>query len=433
MKTKKYFSIVITILFAFLANAQTVTLYTPSGSSVQAFMQSEMSASDITYYTKAYRAGYPQATVLANASSTYNCHSYAWNISEGGTSICWLNQAPDLHKYWDDFSYEETTEANAEKIFYFNGDHSAIKSTTVAGKYESKWGPMPKMRHAPDYGPSDYNMSYRRYYAKFSSLHPISGSSQLCSQGTYTINNLPVGATVVWSSSNTSVATVAGSGSTATLTKNISNGSTTLSAIINGSMTITKSIWVGAPIVSKVSGLSYCLLGSSSDYYASIDPLANATSYSWTLTPSFNNSVNPSGDRCYIQWNRAGTYVLEMHAQNACGTSTSYMYPIWVGGGSSFSLSPNPASSQVEVSMIAGATTMAADATTSTFNTASVESLGATSYSVKILDSYGSTVYSANKKEKKFNISTSSFRNGIYGVIISDGTNVYQSKLIVKH
>lgn len=262
----------------------------------------------------------------------------------------------------------------------------------------------------------------------------ISGPTQVCGQATYSINNLPAGATVVWSSSNTSVATVAGSGSTATLTKNISNGSTTLSAIINESVTITKSIWVGAPIVSKVSGLSYCLLGSSSDYYASIDPLANTTSYSWTLTPSFNNVVNPSDNRCYIHWNRAGTYVLEMHAENACGTSTSYWYPIWVGGGSSFSLSPNPASSQVEVSMIAGATTMAADVTTtSTLNIASVESLGATSYQIKVVDSYGLTVYSATKKEKKFNIQTSTFRNGVYSVIVSDGTNTYQNKLIVTH
>lgn len=262
----------------------------------------------------------------------------------------------------------------------------------------------------------------------------ISGPTQVCGQATYSINNLPAGATVMWSSSNTSVATVAGSGSTATLTKNISNGSTTLSAIINESVTITKSIWVGAPIVSKVSGLSYCLLGSSSDYYASIDPLANTTSYSWTLTPSFNNVVNPSDNRCYIHWNRAGTYVLEMHAENACGTSTSYWYPIWVGGGSSFSLSPNPASSQVEVSMIAGATTMAADVTTtSTLNIASVESLGATSYQIKVVDSYGLTVYSATKKEKKFNIQTSTFRNGVYSVIVSDGTNTYQNKLIVTH
>jgi hypothetical protein len=65
--------------------------------------------------------------VLANASITYNCHSFAWNLMEGG-SLCWLDQLPDLHKYWDDGSYIETTESSAKKIFYYNGDHSAVKS-----------------------------------------------------------------------------------------------------------------------------------------------------------------------------------------------------------------------------------------------------------------------------------------------------------------
>ena len=148
-----------------LCNAQTVYLYTPNGSQVRAFINSEMSSSDIAYYTKECATLYPNAEILANASSTYNCHSYAWNMTEGGT-VCWLNQSPDLHLYWDDGSYEVTTEANAEKIFYYNDDHSAVKSTTYAGKYESKWGSYPLVRHSPEYGPSIYNMQYRRYYRR---------------------------------------------------------------------------------------------------------------------------------------------------------------------------------------------------------------------------------------------------------------------------
>jgi hypothetical protein len=127
-------------LSLFVSNAQIVYLYTPNGSQVYAFQEAEMSASDITYYTTLYQNNYPQATVLANASSTYNCHSYAWNMREGGPT-CWLNQSPDLHKYWDDGSYiQVTSESEAQKIFYYNGDHSAVKSSVVAGRYESKWG-----------------------------------------------------------------------------------------------------------------------------------------------------------------------------------------------------------------------------------------------------------------------------------------------------
>jgi hypothetical protein len=156
-------AIIYSLFISFLCNAQDVYLYTPNGSQVYAFQRTEMSPYEIAYYTERYAITYPYAEILANASTTYNCHSYAWNMIEGG-SIFWLNQSPDLHKYWDDGSYEETTEGNAKKIFYYNGDHSAVKSTTHPGKYESKWGSMPLMRHDPEYGPTSYSMEYRRYY-----------------------------------------------------------------------------------------------------------------------------------------------------------------------------------------------------------------------------------------------------------------------------
>ncbi|MDR1543621.1 MAG: hypothetical protein LBS50_04265 [Prevotellaceae bacterium] len=160
---KKIGATVFGLLITLCCNSQTVYLYTPNGSAVYAFQRTEMSAADIQYYTNEFATNYPLAEVLADASLTYNCHSYAWNLIEEGVT-CWLNQDPDLHLYWDDGSYELTTEANAEKVFYYSGDHSAVKSTTHSGKYESKWGAMPLMRHSPEYGPSIYNMQYRRYY-----------------------------------------------------------------------------------------------------------------------------------------------------------------------------------------------------------------------------------------------------------------------------
>jgi hypothetical protein len=156
------------LFFTVTAIAQNVYLYTPNGSAVYAFQRSEFSPAEIAYYTAECAANYPEAEILANASQTYNCHSYAWNRVEGGP-ICWLNQDPDLHLYWDDGSYEQTTEGYAEKIFYYNGNHSAVKSLTHSGKYESKWGSYPLVRHDPGYGPDDYNMQYRRYYRKCTS------------------------------------------------------------------------------------------------------------------------------------------------------------------------------------------------------------------------------------------------------------------------
>jgi hypothetical protein len=163
MKSKSI--IVFFLSLVSLCNAQDVYLYTPNGSQVYAYEEPEMSSSDIAYYNAECASSYPNAEILATASATYNCHSYAWNLTEGGTTICHLDQFPDLHLYWDDGSYQQTTEANAVKIFYYepDSDHSAVISTTHAGKYESKWGSYPLVRHSPEYGPYT-NMQNRRYY-----------------------------------------------------------------------------------------------------------------------------------------------------------------------------------------------------------------------------------------------------------------------------
>lgn len=152
-------------LISSLCNAQTVYLYTPNGSVVYALATAELSSADIAYINNACATTYPNAEILATASSRYNCHSYAWNLTELGSIVCWLNQHPSLHLYWDDGSYEQTTEANAMKIFYYEGDHSAVKSVTHNGKYESKRGSYPLVRHSPDYGPYT-NMHNRRYYRR---------------------------------------------------------------------------------------------------------------------------------------------------------------------------------------------------------------------------------------------------------------------------
>lgn len=204
MTMKKVYLLLIYLLAFTTLNAQYVTLYTPKGSPIQTFINPEGTNEWITTTTNRYIGEYGAENVLAPASRRYNCHSYAWNISEGGTNVVWMNQYdsqsnPNIWKYWTDGSYVETTENDAEKIFYYNGDHSAIKSKNVAGKYESKWGQAPLMRHNPTEGPSIYNMAYRRYYKKAPPPYSISGPSSVCNQATYTVENLPPGATVQWS------------------------------------------------------------------------------------------------------------------------------------------------------------------------------------------------------------------------------------------
>jgi hypothetical protein len=160
-----------------------ITLYTKCGKSVQGLVITELSASEITAYNAAATTEFPNATLLANSSSTYNCHSYAWNITNGGQK-CWINAtnsigSNNIQNYWLRDYYTSTTASNAQKIYYYASDHSAVVSS-IAGMYESKWGTWPLMRHAPGYGPYS-NMDERAYY----SHNTVSGILG-CSNGTGT-------------------------------------------------------------------------------------------------------------------------------------------------------------------------------------------------------------------------------------------------------
>jgi len=45
----------------------------------------------------------------------------------------------------------------------------------------------------------------------------------------------------------------------------------------------------------------------------------------------------------------------------------------------------------------------------------------------------GTPAYNGKKKGKKFNLSVSSLKNGVYNVTVSNGEKTGQGKLIVKH
>lgn len=144
------------------------TIYTKGGKAVQILIRGEQySSSEKQEYAEYYQQTFPLAVMLGDATTTYNCHSYAWNMTDGG-DVCWINQYDsdgnaNILKYWTNDYYAATTEDKAVKVFYYDSDHSAVVSKTVSGMYESKWGAMPLMRHAPGYGPY-MNMDKRRYY-----------------------------------------------------------------------------------------------------------------------------------------------------------------------------------------------------------------------------------------------------------------------------
>ena len=174
-------------------------IYTPKGSYVEVIDRGEqLSASEKVALKQEWTEKYPRAFYWGEATTTYNCHAYAWSVSEGGDKF-WMN-TPNDDIYMMDGSYISTSSSDtkARKVSYFSDDHSAIVSY---GAYLiSKWGAACLMKHTPRDCP--YNSNTLRYY-KLSmeiigdEIIELATSTDTISK-LYTLTNLPFGATVDW-------------------------------------------------------------------------------------------------------------------------------------------------------------------------------------------------------------------------------------------
>lgn len=151
--------------------ANTTTVRTPNGSSVSVMIRGEIfSQAQKNESANMIKNSYPNVVMLRSATSNYNCHSYAW-YSTSSTNKYWMN---DPSKYWKDGSYTSVDVQNSDendKVFYSNGDHSAIVtyrvygpiSTTYAGlEFTSKWGDHGLYKHSPMDSP--YESSNLKFY-----------------------------------------------------------------------------------------------------------------------------------------------------------------------------------------------------------------------------------------------------------------------------
>jgi hypothetical protein len=136
---KKFYIVIVMIqIFGYAMFAQ---VYTPFGSSVE---YNSYSAGNVALFeneaaTYLSNRGWTNAvTKTGSATGEYNCHSYAWYMSEGGSNNYWINAflisdylsfndhsssstppAPDnINKYWNDGSYVEVAESQATKVWF---------------------------------------------------------------------------------------------------------------------------------------------------------------------------------------------------------------------------------------------------------------------------------------------------------------------------
>lgn len=224
---KKYFPYTLFFLLSFttamissFAQDTRSDVFTPKGSNVQAWIRTENTNSWRSYYDS-YFATANRTYVYYfggsySSSRRFNCHGYAWHMSEGGNPR-WIGytQTSDEDIYMSDGSYVQVcSETYPGKVSWADGDHSAL-TTSSPGVVLSKWNEYPLMYHNINDNP--FGSSYKYYVST-----AINGSlSPLClgNSRTFSVQNI-AGATYTWTySSNLSGSS---SGNQVTVTANSS-------------------------------------------------------------------------------------------------------------------------------------------------------------------------------------------------------------------
>jgi hypothetical protein len=176
--------------------------------------------------------------------------------------------------------------------------------------------------------------------------YSVSGPNFLCTSETYTITNLPTGATVTWSVTPSGVATVSGSGSSITVTRvGSANNNITLLANVNlgcGVISLKKEILVGAPLATllNVTRDFTTNVGDEASFQAYYNGIGlcrstsgGITEVQWTVDPSgglvdiddtdsrYCRLALTPGAGATLKFSTSGTKWLTVRAKNACGWS----------------------------------------------------------------------------------------------------------------
>jgi hypothetical protein len=298
-------------------------------------------------------------TFLSEATRKYNCHGYAWHMTEGTDTVYIYTPYDD--DYWTagtyDASYKQVPSYTNAKVSFSDSDHSAIR-TGVSNVYISKWGNAPKFQHNINDCP--YTNTNLKYYK----LDPkMTGStSVLCYnvQRTFETNITHMtDATLTWTKSGP-LTYVSGGGTSEYIVKGGGNGDSSVDFEIDTpsgfSWSSEKEFWAGKPVITnkKVDGGTYYtgMQICPGDHYLSVTPDGDgAGTASWTV---------PYGITYFVGINTldftfpssSSSVSITANSANTCGTgpnSSFYLTKKNWGCGGYYMAAPNPAENYTEI------------------------------------------------------------------------------------
>ncbi len=394
---------------------------TPKGNSVIAYITTENLDNMRAYYDNYYANAYPNAEQIItydgySSTRRFNCHGYAWHISDGG-SARWIGMGSPYdnnpeYQYWQDGSYSEVSGyvPYPGKVNWASGDHSAI-TTTESGVLISKWNEYPLMKHA--WNDSPYGTSNLKYYKL---NFQISGPSVLCnSPEAYNLTNTPGGA-ITWTNSN-NTSRVSNQGSNPCNFSSVSNGSGWIKASFTSgcgtSFTLDqKNIWVGGPETPVIDGSTYITCDNE------LFTEDNRKTVTWSVYGPMQIVGQTYGYRCTIEGTGNGYGWVYATAANGCDTITSELF-VEVDCGYLLVFTPNPATGETILSIESTSEKKIVDETID--------------WELEVYDQAQNLKLKNPKAQgKEYRFNTSGWKEGIYVARVKYDDKILTGKLVVK-
>ena len=275
----------------------------------------------------------------------------------------------------------------------------------------------------------------RAVNAALQTILSVNGNSILCINQTsmYSVPNLPQGFTITWSYSS-NLQSVYGGSNYITL-RAIGNGNGWVIATLNtncGQITLPqKAVWVGKPGIPITNPTGYptyqMSLGQITTIHVTSAPGASSSQYNWEITGSIDRiSPNPYSF-CTVEAARLGTGNFRVTSQNTCGTSPTGGGTVYVssgGGGGPLSITPNPANTEIEITINDESTVNETLDKSSSFDNID--------YDIKIFNNYGILVYSDKMYGKIDKINISGWQKGLYHISIINRDQIINGTFIVE-
>ena len=250
----------------------------------------------------------------------------------------------------------------------------------------------------------------------------ITGNNFFCTNGVYSISNLPAGATVTWSATPAGYVNFSCTNCTSTTLTKTAAGSITLNATVTspcGYLVTPKSITVGAPQISISKQQGSCSSGGTyQTWLLKVDQPSYGTNWNWTDYDPNNHKYiySPNSSSTYVDLYANGGTVLLTYT-DLCGAIQTAPAGIYKYCPPSFTVTPNPSKNYIVIS----------DKSLNNTTTGKIKA-------IKITDRLGTVrkTYEYKSFLKSVRVTVSDLESGVYLVSIYDGHEWNTQSLIVQ-